>query len=207
MSALKTTFIAPVFACFASAAFFLVGSLGFSSSALADASGGEKDSNYTRESVSYLVPDVQLVAHDGDSVSLVSALGGEKPVMVNFVFTSCTTICPVLSASFAEVSRRLADKGDSIEFVSISIDPEYDTQEKLAEYAKRMGAGESWTFLTGNPEDIFKVEKAFNTYRGNKMNHLPLTFIKPAGAEKWVRLEGFPSVDEVLAEYKSAKSS
>jgi len=185
----------------------LLGSLAHIEPAVAETSGGGKEPNYTRETVSYRVPDVELIAHDGNSVSLVSAIGGEMPVMVNFVFTSCTTICPVLSASFAEVSRRLGEKGDSIEFVSISIDPEYDTQEKLAEYAKRMGAGESWRFLTGSPDDIFKVEKAFNTYRGNKMNHLPLTFIKVRGAEEWVRLEGFPSVDEVLAEYRSAKNS
>ena len=126
---------------FSLATCLLLGSLAHIAPAVAETSGGGKEPNYTRETVSYRVPDVELIAHDGNSVSLVSAIGGEKPVMVNFVFTSCTTICPVLSASFAEVSRRLGEKGDSIEFVSISIDPEYDTQEKLAEYAKRMGAG------------------------------------------------------------------
>ncbi len=166
-----------------------------------------KRPNYTRTSVAYQVPDIDLFSHDGKAISLVSEITGDKPVMVNFIFTSCTTICPVLSASFAEVSRRLAEKGDQVEFISISIDPEYDTQPKLAEYAERMGAGDSWRFLTGDPDDVLKVEKAFKTYRGNKMNHLPLTFIKPAGAKEWIRLEGFPSVDEILMEYRSAGTS
>jgi protein SCO1/2 len=162
--------------------------------------------NYTRESVAYSVPDIDLTAHDGTRVGLVSALGEDQSVMVNFVFTSCTTICPVLSASFAAVSRQLAEAGEEVEFLSISIDPEYDSQEKLAEYAEKVGAGGDWLFLTGSRDDILDLQAAFNTYRGNKMNHLPLTFLKRAGARKWTRIEGFPSVQEILVEYRNAET-
>ena len=162
--------------------------------------------NYTRASVAYSVPEVELTAHDGTRVGLIAALGEDRSVMVNFVFTSCTTICPVLSASFAAVNRQLSEAGEDVEFLSISIDPEYDTRVKLAEYAKKVGAGGNWLFFTGSQEDILDLQTAFDTYRGNKMNHLPLTFLKRAGARNWTRLEGFPSVEEILMEYRSSET-
>jgi protein SCO1/2 len=160
--------------------------------------------NYTRETVRYSIPEVVLTGHDGKVVDLASALGKDESVMVNFVFTSCTTICPVLSASFSAVSRQMDESEEDVEFLSISIDPEYDTQEKLAAYADKVGAGGDWLFFTGSGEDIRELQTAFDTYRGNKMNHLPLTFLKRSGAEEWTRLEGFPSVEEILSEYRSA---
>ncbi len=164
---------------------------------------GSRTPNYTRVVAAYEVPDVMLLAHDGASVEIADSLGVDRAVMVNFVFTSCTTICPILSASFAEVGRRLKSSGEHVDFYSISIDPEYDTRDRISEYAKKVGAGDRWRFVTGSLDDTFKLEKAFDTYRGNKMNHLPLTFMKPAGAETWVRIEGFPSAEEILAEYRS----
>ncbi len=162
--------------------------------------------NYTRASVAYAVPDIALTAHDGTRVGLASVLGADRSVMVNFVFTSCTTICPVLSASFAAVNRQLLEAGEEVEFLSISIDPEYDTQKKLAEYAKKVGAGGNWLFFTGARDEILNLQIAFDTYRGNKMNHLPLTFLKRAGARKWTRIEGFPSVEEILTEYRNSET-
>ncbi|HIF97222.1 MAG: SCO family protein [Myxococcales bacterium] len=167
-------------------------------------SGVSGHRNYTRATVAYAVPDIELEAHDGTAVQLASAIGADRAVMVNFVFTSCTTICPVLSSSFSEVNRRLQSSGEEVNLYSISIDPEYDTRDKISEYARRVGAGGAWLFLRGSLNDTFRVEKAFDTYRGNKMNHLPLTFMKPAGADEWVRLEGFPSAQQILNEYRSA---
>ena len=171
---------------------------------LGSGSGVSEHPNYTRATVAYIVPDVELEAHDGTAVELASAIGADRAVMVNFVFTSCTTICPVLSSSFAEVNRRLQSSGEEVNLYSISIDPDYDTRDKISEYARRVGAGGSWLFLRGSAADTFRAEKAFDTYRGNKMNHLPLTFMKPAGTDKWVRLEGFPSAQQILTEYRSA---
>ena len=74
--------------------------------------------------------------------------------VANFMFTSCPSICPTLSANMATLHKQFADTSD-IQFVSVTVDPETDTPEVLAEYATRFGADPArWHFLTGPIEDI-----------------------------------------------------
>jgi protein SCO1/2 len=96
-----------------------------------------------------VVPAFNLTDDQGQ-VFTEEALRGH-PTIIDFVFTRCDTICPVVSARMAQMQARLADrKAESIKLVSISVDPAHDTPEKLAEYAKKFGAKpEKWRFLTG----------------------------------------------------------
>ncbi len=89
----------------------------------------------------YEVPAVTLVRDDGKSVSLPSELDDGRPVVLDFVFTTCTTICPVLSATFSKLQDELGSMRDRVHLVSISIDPEQDTPARLAEYARKFHAG------------------------------------------------------------------
>ena len=74
--------------------------------------------------------------------------------VVDFIFTSCAGICPVMTGKMAELQRAF-DGEDRVEFVSISVDPETDTPEVLADYAKRYGADPArWHFLTGDIDYI-----------------------------------------------------
>ena len=124
--------------------------------------------------------------------------------MVNFIFTTCPTICPVLSASFASFQQKLsAEELAEIRMVSITIDPEHDTPARLREYAALFNAGPNWRFYTGSLETIVAVQKAFEAYRGSKMNHAPLAFMRAGPGEFWLRLEGFPKSAEMLAEYRA----
>ncbi len=118
-----------------------------------------------------------------------------EPIALQFVFTSCPGVCPTLTATLAA----LGDRVPNLRRISISIDPELDTPTRLAEYEERFGASEAWTLLTGSPDDSIAVQQAFGTYRGDKMRHLPLTFLRPKGSASWLRFEGFPGV-EALAE-------
>jgi protein SCO1/2 len=154
----------------------------------------------------YRVPDVTLVDASGSKVPLAAALGEDVPTFLNFVFTTCTTICPVMSATFSEVQRRLGADGARVRMISISIDPEHDSPERLAAYARRLGAGPRWSFLTGNAADIVAVQKAFDAYRGNKMSHAPSTFLRASAAAPWVRVEGLTSAADLVAEYRRLTS-
>jgi len=156
---------------------------------------------YTRKVESYTVPDLSLVAMDGAGVSLLAALDTHKPVMLNFIFTTCPSICPVLSATFSQVQQELAAEQNGIRMVSISIDPEHDTPAKLREYAKRYGAGSAWWFLTGSLANSVQAQKAFRAYRGSKMNHEPLAFLRAPRQTSWLRIEGFLSAQELASEY------
>jgi protein SCO1/2 len=158
---------------------------------------------YTRMEHRYEVPDVVLTNQNGDAVSLRETLAEPKPVLLNFIFTTCTTICPVLSASFAQTQTALGDEAKDVRMISISIDPQHDTPAKLREYAQRFHAGPGWEFLTGDLDDVIAVLKAFDAYRGDKMNHIPLTILRAKPDEPWVRLEGFASARELVREYRS----
>lgn len=160
---------------------------------------------YSRKEVTYQLPDVKLVDQNGNLVSSEVLLDSKEPVMLNFIFTSCTTICPVLSATFSQAQKQYASELEGVKMISISIDPEYDTPARLKEYAQRFQAQDNWTFLTGDHDVVMEVLSSFDAYRGDKMNHIPLTFIRTADTSSWVRLEGFANASDLLKEYKSLK--
>lgn len=79
-----------------------------------------------------------------------------KVWIADMIFTSCPDICPILSTQMSNLGRRLDH--DQIHFVSISVDPETDTPERLAEYAERYGADpERWSFLTGARTEVLRL--------------------------------------------------
>lgn len=78
-----------------------------------------------------------------------------RPWAANFIFTRCPTICPAFTAKMADVQRAVKESGADAHLVSFSVDPVYDTPERLAAYAAKHGADPSrWTFLTGDPEAV-----------------------------------------------------
>jgi protein SCO1/2 len=150
----------------------------------------------------YRLPEVSLLTMEGKETTLERELDTDKPVLLNFIFTSCTTICPVMSASFYQVQHELGDASQEVKMISISIDPEFDTPEKLRDYADRFDAGPQWQFLTGEVDNIVSIEKAFDAFRGAKMNHEPLTLIRAKVDEAWLRIDGIASANDILKEYR-----
>jgi protein SCO1/2 len=161
----------------------------------------------TRSAVSYTVPDVALVRDDGKAVRLPQELNDGRPVVLSFVYTSCTTVCPVTSATLAELQRRLGAARDSVHLVSITIDPEFDTPARLREYAKQFGAGPEWQHYTGTLTASRAAQRAFDVYRGDKMNHSPATLVRATPGAQWVRIDGFATAEQLLAELPSVHAS
>jgi protein SCO1/2 len=157
---------------------------------------------YVRTVVKYSLPDVTLINQNGAKVRLKSILESDKPVVVDFIFGTCTTICPVLSAGYANLQQKMGADSSKVHLVSFSIDPENDTPKVMKEYLKRYRAKPGWDFLTGSREDIDKVMRAFDAYIPNKMYHFPLTLIRGPKDDKWVRIYGLTSTSEFLNEYK-----
>ena len=155
---------------------------------------------YAATEASYAIPDVELIDQFGTSVSLRELLQADQPIALNFIFTTCTTICPVMTATFAQMRRDLGDAGSDLRLVSISIDPEYDRPDKLKAYSEQFAAGAGWDFLTGDSADIVQVLRSFDSYAGSKMNHQPVTLLKSPDSESWTRLEGLASGKELANE-------
>ena len=158
---------------------------------------------YQRLLASYDVPAVTMVNQESQQVNLRELLDADEPVMLNFIFTSCTAICPAMSATFSSVQGKLGSDSGQLRMVSVSIDPEYDTPEALSAYARRFGAGPQWEFLTGSLDDSIAVQRAFDADRGDKMNHVPMTLFRATQDAQWVRYEGFVTAEQMVKEYQS----
>lgn len=155
-----------------------------------------------RSQASYKIPDVKMVESNGREVLLSKTIRSDKPLMLNFIFTTCTAICPVMSAAFSQVAQQLDAEHKSVQLVSISVDPEQDTPAKLNEYAQKFGAGSQWRLFTGTVKNSIATQQAFDAYRGDKMNHAPVTLIRGANSKKWVRVEGLASAAELIKEFR-----
>lgn len=175
-------------------ALLLIALIGCASTAQAD------NKRYKRSVERYTVPDVTLINQDGKKVRLTTLLNANQPVVVDFIYGTCTTICPVLSAGFVNLQRKLGS-GNPPQLVSITIDPEYDTPKVMKEYLNRYRAKPGWDFLTGSRQDIEKVMRAFNAYIPDKMSHYPLNLIRSPKDGTWVRLFGVMSSSEFMEEY------
>lgn len=155
----------------------------------------------------YRLPAVSLVREDGKAVVLADELNDSRPVVLSFIYTTCTTVCPLTSQTLSELRRKLGTFRDSVHLVSISIDPEQDTPAKLREYAQRFGAGPGWQHYTGTLGASQTVQRAFDVYRGNKMDHAPSILVRAAPGASWVRIDGFATADQLLAELPTLHAS
>jgi protein SCO1 len=173
--------------------------------ASATAAWGGEGAGYRRTVARYEVPEVTLVNQDDARVSLRRALDADKPVVLAFFFSTCTTVCPVLSAGFSTLEKALGEEAREVRLVSIAIDPDHDTPEVLSAYRKRFHAGPEWELLTGSREDIERVLRAFDAYGPNKMMHRPLTFLRAPGGDSWVRIDGLIGASDLMAEYRGLR--
>jgi len=157
---------------------------------------------YKRTVEHYTVPDVILIDQEGKEVHLKKFLNSEKPVILDFIYGTCTTICPVLSVGYSHFQKKLGTAADSVQLVSISIDPDNDTPMVMREHLKKYGAKPGWDILTGKRDNIMAVLNEFDAYVANKMDHFPLTIMHAPGRDTWVRLNGLLSASDIMKEYK-----
>ena len=106
------------------------------------------------------VGNFRLTERSGKEISLEDLKG--RPWIADFIFTRCAGICPMMSGHMKKLKSSLTQM--DVRFVSFSVDPEYDTIEKLKEYALRFQADpEKWFFLTGDKKIIFNLSlKSFH---------------------------------------------
>ena len=163
--------------------------------------GHELEERTVSSTVQYTVPAVQMTRDDGKIVSLPDEIDDGRPVVLNFVFTSCGSICPVMSAVLSQFDHELGADRAHVHLVSISIDPEEDTPARLRDYAKKFHAGPEWQHYTGTVAASLAAQRAFKVWRGDKMSHGPTTFVRAAPGAPWLRIDGFVTPDELLQQY------
>ena len=141
-----------------------------------------------------------LDAATGKRVRLAQDVIGNRIALVNFIYTTCTTVCPVSSATFQQLQKRLGERlGKDVVLVSITVDPLRDTPQRLREYAGRYQALEGWVWLTGAKPDVDGVLKGLGAYSARFEDHPAMVLVGDARGGPWTRFFGFPSVDELMA--------
>ena len=144
--------------------------------------------------------DAPVVTHLGRRTTL-AALAGERVVVIDFAYTSCTTFCPVVSAIMDRVGRSLENRvGSEIVLMTVTVDPVRDTPQRLAAYAARFAPGGEWHWVTGEKSDIDAVLKGLGAYTANPEDHPPLVLVGHPASGKWTRLNGLPDA-EVVAQH------
>ncbi|MDH3279863.1 MAG: SCO family protein [Gammaproteobacteria bacterium] len=145
--------------------------------------------------------DELLLDQDGRRVKLVSDVMADRIVVMNFIYTTCTTACPVLSAIFQVVQTKLGNKlGTDVVIVSLSVDPTTDTPPRLKAYAKKLKAQPGWIFLTGGEHVVDKVLEGLGAYSEDFTAHPNMTLIGEGRAGHWTRLYGFANPSHILAQ-------
>lgn len=139
------------------------------------------------------IPDVTIQDQHGKSLNFYRDLVKGKVVAVNFVFTTCTAICPSLTATFRRVQQQLAERKVQAQLISISVDPTTDTPERLHAFAAKFNAEPGWTFVTGATSDIDSILKEFGVAVANKNDHTPMVLIGNDEAGYWTRAYGLSS--------------
>lgn len=147
---------------------------------------------------SFRIPDVTVQDQNGKSLNFYSDLVKGRVVAVNFVFTTCTAICPSLTATFRRVQQQLQEKSLNAQLISISVDPTTDTPERLRAFAEKFKAETGWSFVTGNSSDIDSLLKEFGVAVANKNEHTPMILIGNDEAGYWTRAYGLSSPTAIV---------
>lgn len=152
------------------------------------------------ETVTLTFPDVALRDADDQPIRFTSDALGDDLVVLDFVYTTCTTVCPVVSAILAQVQQKLGARvGDDVQLLSLTVDPVRDTPARLKRYSAQHGSPQGWRWLTGQPEAVNSVLKAAGTWTPNFEEHPAVILVGDAKTRQWARLYGFASPEDILA--------
>ena len=152
--------------------------------------------------------DHVLVDQHGKQVKFVSDVIADRIVVMDFVYTTCTTVCPVLSAVFGQLQNKLGDRlGDEVVLVSVSVDPVKDTPQRLNAYSKIHKARPGWIWLTGNKRTMDEVLDGLGAYSPNFADHAAMVLIGDGQNGQWSRFYGFPNPDRIVEQVDALRAA
>jgi len=164
--------------------------------------GGKRGGSAVRDA-SDCLPDITLVDQHGRKVSLASLKG--KPVLFDFIYTTCPGPCLLLTARMKRIANRLGPRlGMDARIVSITVDPEHDQPRQLLAYANAQDANvNGWLFLTGTPKQIDAVMARFKLFRHSEadgtVDHFLLFCLVDANGRVSIRYLGEDAQPERVA--------
>jgi cytochrome oxidase Cu insertion factor (SCO1/SenC/PrrC family) len=164
----------------------------------ANGAAGAEAKAATDVSTPLSIPDVPVYDQNNRRLNFYTDLVKGKTVAINFIFTTCTTICPPLTATFRRVQQTLGERvGRDVELISISVDPTTDVPERLKEFSAKFKAGPGWTFVTGSKPEIDRLLSALGGYVPDRNDHTPMVLIGNEAAGFWTRTYGLAPASQI----------
>ncbi|WP_180978219.1 SCO family protein [Halomonas urumqiensis] len=162
---------------------------------------GDRSNHRTAASqVAVELVDLPLVDHQGTTRRFRSEVIGDSIVAVTVVYTSCTTVCPVISAVFQRVQAQLEEElGERVVLISISVDPARDTPRRLADYRQRFAAQPGWVWLTGERGNVMRVLDGLGAYTPDPDDHPIMVVVGDGRSDQWRRDFGLQAPDDIVA--------
>lgn len=137
------------------------------------------------------IPDIPVFDQNGRKLNFYSDLVKGRTVAIDFIFTTCTTVCPQLTMAMRRIQRQLGDRvGRDVWLISVSVDPATDVPERLQRFAAKYDVGPAWTFVTGGKADIDRLLTALGN-SGSGGDHATTLLIGNDAAGCWTRSSGF----------------
>lgn len=117
-----------------------------------------KDGKASYDTVFHTIRDFQLTNQSGQQVSLKDLKG--KVLLIDFFFTSCTSICPTLTSNLKKIQEAYVKNDTLLQILSFTVDPVRDSSEKLRQYAIKHGINtDTWWLLTGEKKEIYDIAR------------------------------------------------
>jgi protein SCO1/2 len=140
------------------------------------------------------IPDAKVVDQNGRPHRFYTDLVRGKVVAINFIYTTCSTICPPMGATFGKLQKTLgARMGKDVFLISISVDPATDTPERLRAWGAQFHAKPGWTLVTGDKTELDRLSNALGVDTASPASHSPMVLIVNDKAALWKRVYGLGS--------------
>jgi protein SCO1/2 len=165
-----------------------------------EASGADKGRRARQEGLSQdeanrrYFTDTEVVTHQGRTLRFYSDMLKDKVVLISFFYVGCPTAQPTLITQFKLQKALEGLLEERIRLLTISVDPERDSPERLAEFARRYNPGEGWLFVTGKPDQMDPLLRRLGNTHALPEGHQRLFLLGNLLTGHWMKLPESASV-------------
>lgn len=143
--------------------------------------------------------DVELINQDGQKLRLYSDLMEDKVVILSVIFTTCEGVCPVTMGNLVKIQNWLGPRlGEDVFILSLTVDREVDSPERLQEYARKFKTKPGWHFLTGSPENLDLALRKLGLWVENKEAHSTTFLIGNVATGLWKKAFGMAGTGDLI---------
>ncbi|WP_257387794.1 SCO family protein [Tahibacter caeni] len=158
-----------------------------------------------RDGAAIYLADLPLVDQNGKPVDLYNDIIAGRRIVLHSFFARCEGSCPVMMTTLQALQKQLGSRlGKDVHIVSITVDPDHDTPQVLADYARRVQAKPGWHFLSGSSAQVTTALRRIGQYTDAPENHMNLIIVGNDTNGDWRKVHGLAGVKQVVTEILEA---